>query len=128
VDLYADGEVEAVGKQQSLTAVCVAVTIGAEKRRGGLATSDRSTRWHSYGGHGHVTASPASVLSNRNEHRMERIEAGSRMRGIDFYLLYELTPQSMLCLGGRSASDDGNQKLVGNNTARQWLKVGQPAI
>jgi hypothetical protein len=104
VDLYADGEVEVVGKQQSLTAVCVAVTIGAEKRRGGLATSDRSARRCSYGGHGRVTASPGSVLANRSEHRMERIEAGLRMRGIDFYLLYELTPQSMLCLGGRSTS------------------------
>jgi hypothetical protein len=128
VDLYADGEVEAVGKQQSLTTVCVAVMIGAEKRRGGLATSDRSARWCSYGRHGRITASPASVLANRSEHRMERIEAGSRMQGNDFYLLFELTPQSMLWSGGRLGGDDGNQKLVGNNTARQWLKVGRPAI
>jgi hypothetical protein len=59
---------------------------------------------------------------------MERIEAGSRMRGNDFYLLYELTPQSMLYSGGRLTGDDGNQKLVGNNTARQRLKVGRLAI
>jgi hypothetical protein len=80
VDLYADGEVEAAGKQQSLTAVCAAVTIGAEKRRGGLAMSDRSTRRRSMAD---MAASPASVLANRSEHWMEEVKASSRVPAIE---------------------------------------------